>query len=538
MKKAISVLLLACMSAMFTACVGGGDSGGGASNVLIDLDASHVPEVGDALVLPLTDTPVEFVVWGTMDGGAAEIMTYQHESEYFQELARRTGISIRYLHPPQGAEQENFNLMVASGVYPDVIQGMGVNYPGGWAQAIADGLVIDVMDLSKRYAPYYWEAIHRDEETRRQAFTDDGRLVGFHQIAVPQPPWIGMVTRQDWLDQLGLDTPVTFDDWEVALTLFKDEMGADAPLLIPSSGFPMMNIFQGGFDTMPGFMQVDGRVRFGPLEPGFKEYLELMNRWFSLGLIDPDFTSRQMFIGPQDMTTTGRSGLWPDVYVLLPVNRIVSPDPGFRSVAVPAPVRYPGQTIHMHQMNTLVMEGQQWMITENHSDPILFTRLMNYIFSPEGALHANFGIEGVTFEFDETGTPRLTEFMYNNPDGLTSPQALSRYTRGFLDGFYYDWRRELTPGIERDVLDALDIWVSNVDFAWLMPPITLSTDEGMENTRIMNDVNTYRDEMVVRFITGFESFSNWDNFINTMHSMGIERAIEIQQGALDRYFAR
>ena len=101
-----------------------------------------------------------------------------------------------------------------------------------------------------------------------------------------------------------------------------------------------------------------------------------------------------------------------------------------------------------------------------------------------------------------------------------------------------DWRRELTPGIEPDVLEAPDIWASNVDFAWLMPPITMNVEEGMENTRIMNDVNTHRDEMIARFISGTESFDNWDAFINTLHVMGIERAIEIQQAALDRFFAR
>ena len=539
MKKVIMFLLFVCLVAAFAACGRGEVDFVPAYQIVVDLDAPHTPEVGANLTLPLTTETVEFTIWAVAEAAQEAIpLTFLHDSEYFQELTRRTGVSLRFIHPPAGAGQENFNLMVAAGDYTDVIQAMGVVYPGGWSQAIVDGLIIDVTDLSIRYAPYYWQAIHRCDDTRRQAFTDDGKLTGFHQIAVPQPPWIGMTTRQDWLDDLGLATPVTFDDWEHALTLFRDVKGADAPLMLPQSGFPLFNIFQGGFNTAQAFLQIDGVVHFGPLMPGFRDYLELMHRWFTMGLIDPDFMARPFTLtSPQDMTTTGRAGLWTDVYVSLPQNRVISPDPNFRSVAVPAPVRYPGQTIHMHQMNTLIMANQMWMIARYHPDAVLFTRFMNYIYSPEGALHANFGIEGFTFNFDETGTPQLTAHMYNHPT-LTLPQALRMYTRGPAGAFYMDWRRELTPGIDPDVIEAPDIWASNVDFAWLMPPTTLNAEEGMENTRIMNDVNTHRDEMVVRFITGAESFDNWDDFINTMLHMGIERAIEIQQGALDRYFAR
>ena len=55
---------------------------------------------------------------------------------------------------------------------------------------------------------------------------------------------------------------------------------------------------------------------------------------------------------------------------------------------------------------------------------------------------------------------------------------------------------------------------------------------------IMSEVNTYRDEMVVRFITGQEPLSNFGDFQARLKQMGIERAIEIQQAALARYNAR
>lgn len=35
----------------------------------------------------------------------------------------------------------------------------------------------------------------------------------------------------------------------------------------------------------------NGKIKFGQMEPGFKSYLELMNKWYEKGYISKDFTS-------------------------------------------------------------------------------------------------------------------------------------------------------------------------------------------------------------------------------------------------------
>ena len=45
--------------------------------------------------------------------------------------------------------------------------------------------------------------------------------------------------------------------------------------------------------------------------------------------------------------------------------------------------------------------------------------------------------------------------------------------------------------------------------------------------------------MTAQFISGaLDIDSNWDSYIAEMEKMGIERAIEITQGAYERYLAR
>lgn len=54
----------------------------------------------------------------------------------------------------------------------------------------------------------------------------------------------------------------------------------------------------------------------------------------------------------------------------------------------------------------------------------------------------------------------------------------------------------------------------------------------------MTDITTYSQEMAAKFIMGIEPLENYDNFLATIEKMGVVRATEIQQAALDRYNAR
>ena len=72
----------------------------------------------------------------------------------------------------------------------------------------------------------------------------------------------------------------------------------------------------------------------------------------------------------------------------------------------------------------------------------------------------------------------------------------------------------------------------------VLPATTMTVDETTENAEIMTDIKTYVSEMEAKFIMNIVSLDNYQDYLNTLDSMGIARAIEIQQAALDRYNAR
>ena len=72
----------------------------------------------------------------------------------------------------------------------------------------------------------------------------------------------------------------------------------------------------------------------------------------------------------------------------------------------------------------------------------------------------------------------------------------------------------------------------------LMPSVTPTSDESEELAVIENAVKTYVEEELTKFIMGLRGIEEWDSFVETVKGMNVERAIEIRQGAYDRYMAR
>ena len=134
------------------------------------------------------------------------------------------------------------------------------------------------------------------------------------------------------------------------------------------------------------------------------------------------------------------------------------------------------------------------------------------------------------------GKPQYTDLILNNPDGFSFSDALIKYT--WRSPGIYQWDREL-QGVSEKALDAInDIWPSNADGDYVMPNVSLTNEEGNQFSTIMGDLDTYVSEMTTKFILGDEPLDNYDAFVETMKSMGVEDAIALYQAALDRWNAR
>ena len=61
----------------------------------------------------------------------------------------------------------------------------------------------------------------------------------------------------------------------------------------------------------------------------------------------------------------------------------------------------------------------------------------------------------------------------------------------------------------------------------------------MEIAMLEPNINAYREEMFVKFIMGTADLeTEWDGYVEYLKTLGVERALEIRQAAVDRYNER
>lgn len=163
--------------------------------------------------------------------------------------------------------------------------------------------------------------------------------------------------------------------------------------------------------------------------------------------------------------------------------------------------------------------------------------LMNYFYTEEGALLANYGVEGGAFEYQEDGTPWYTDLILNNPDGLTMTQALCFYV-GYMVPCDCDYTVYNIASLTTWA-DFVDAW-STADNAWRFPDVTLTADEQENYASAAADVDTYLDETLIKFVIGdldVDDDQVWQEYLTKLDGLGVNTMIEIYQNALERYRA-
>lgn len=491
-------------------------------------------EAASEITLPLTDEPITLTVFAAMDSNLTGIINDYNENGFFEELEKRTGVHLEFIIPAAGNEKEAYNLMIASGELADIITHNGYSYPEGLDAAVDDGYYLDLTPYLDTCLPDYNRIRTSDPVMEKSTTTDKGRVVGLHILYTEkQGPWMGMQIRKDWLDDLGLEVPETYDELETVLKAFKEEKNAYAPISIGKKGtMETSHALSAGYGVMETYQQVDGKVLYGPMEEGWKEYLTMLNRWYEEGLIDPDFMTNGGWQVDTGMVLNGETGVWNAMYTMISQYE----DGGdIEVVPMASPKKEKGDKLHIRREDGYV--GNAVTISADCKYPEIAMKLWNYLYSEEGALLANYGIEGDTFNYVD-GKPQVSDKITNNDQySMSQAQALYLMPPSRFGGLY-DWTRELASVPAKDV-KAFDIW-SEADDSYIIPSrISYTSDEASEFAKLDAEITTYMEENSVKFITGvLDIDTEWDNYVQQLKDLGVEKAIEIKQAALDRFNER
>ena len=495
--------------------------------------------------LPLTDEPVEVTMWMGVNPNVLKITEdIGNDCVLWNELANRTGVRLVFTVVNPDTESEKFNLMVASDDLTDIISNATALYTNGGEAAIADEVLIDTLPyLTEELTPQICKLMEAYPDAIPEALTDSGWLAGMPQLSMQTETTqtFGPLIRKDWLDDLGLDIPETYDELHEVLKAFKDQKGADAALALNYAATGINNgLVQGyGINGLVAdaamsepYYQVDDVLMYGPIQPEFKEYLTMVHDWYAEGLIWQDFMSYPDFQNPPtDIILADRCGVFYGEVTFIATLKNSSSDPNFDLVALPDFVKNSGDTIPFKEERAYAA-STPWSISTQCECPELLMQWCNYMYTDEGALLCNYGIEGESFTFNENNVPVFTDLVLNNPD-MSTTVALFMYCmdRG---PFYRDETREQS-GYTQAQREASGIWTSNLSVGRGIGSTMLNTEESDKVNQFYGDIKTYIEQSVLEFVIGNRDLSEFDAYVQHIEDMGIDEVTACYQDAYQRY---
>ena len=157
---------------------------------------------------------------------------------------------------------------------------------------------------------------------------------------------------------------------------------------------------------------------------------------------------------------------------------------------------------------------------------------------------ANYGIEGETYEltgdvytYNGIDYPAIeyTDKMLNNPD-YPVLDAIAKFKMHI--GPFIRFEHEGNPAMNMTNAGIRQAWTEGAGTDLVLPPVTLTADEGKEAARIQNQTSTYQDTAVLEFIMGKRDLSEFDQYVADMQQLGIDQVTAYYQAALERYNSR
>ncbi len=502
-------------------------------------------------------------------------VAYYSETAWFQELEKRLNVKITIVGPSSSEDYNTaVNIMLVSGDYPDMLFFDWNNYSGGAEAGMEDGIILPISTNEdyKAKVSNWFDIIASNDNIRRAVTLDDGSINQFchYETNIARSAYWGYAIRKDWLDRLGLEVPTTMDELYTVLTAFKVEDAngnGDPDDEIPltccnwwTTVHPLMDSLTAAYGLKVNTMYRDpqsGKITYWTEYndgANFKEYVTTMRKWYSEGLIDPEYVS-QKYEASSAKITGDKAGVFfcfPDsvsnyksaLKTTLTDAGYADPDAVMIYGMIPlegtdgVPYDYDSD----NAMVSYAGANQSTVITtaalENGTvDKCL--EIINYLYSEEGSDLINWGIEGVSYTVDADGTKHWTDLVTKDPDYSLS-DAVFKYALPTLGAWPKAMSYEAWGSMNLIDSDAVILHQNYAkgDTSLLIPSFSLTADESETYNRVITDVNTAVSEVYLGVITGTRPLEDLDTLLAQVDEMGIADAIAAYQSAYDRYLAK
>ncbi|HYH12099.1 MAG TPA: extracellular solute-binding protein, partial [Thermomicrobiales bacterium] len=386
--------------------------------------------------------------------------TPEEDELFAQEITRLTGVEVELVHPTADYE-EKLLADLAAGVEYDLIY-MNKNRMD---VLVADGILTDLTERIQGSELLQDPMVIPTEEWELISY--DG---AFYSVFNKFEGARMLTTRQDWLDQLGLEQPRTLDEVYNVMVAFRDEnpAGTDTPPLgLSTAGTYDIQPFMSSEGVFPGYvMNGDARTIPYATEAAIPVYQWLADL-YAEGLYDQNFATattadmRNLFF----TDAVGFVTYW-DTWVGLFNNTARLDNPDFNAVGIAATEGPEGIIITRGQPSV-------WTIPVNAPNPDLAFKFLEWwntipgiTVGSLGILDHDYTVTDGSYELTEVGTehsmdhgnPTPYSEYWQNPigtlPGLEEAQAISR-EYGYLEQLGPDWEPTIKPILDETILQMI-----------------------------------------------------------------------------------
>lgn len=532
LRKTSSMLLCLTLAASMLAACGPSKGEDGSSSSGASQEASNVKKEG----FPIVDEPITLKMM-SQDVGVAD----WNNMPVLQEMEKLTGIKLEYELAPLDSFSTKKNLVFASGDLPDMLYAADLK-PAEQVTYGSQGVLIPLEKyIDEGYAPNLKKILDEHPEIRKNITTPDGHIYALPFIDTAavwyrSPMWY----NGKFLKALGVtELPKTTEELYTYLKRVKEEdpNGNGKADEIPLTSVKLDDLrmyflgFWGIYDEKI-YADKDGKVHYTPQEEGYKGYLTFLNRLWKDGLLDHETFSQT----PEQKKAKGQNNqvaLFNDYFPYFTLGGEPSSE---HPMMTPVSSEIPGTPVYGKHPG--MSANGTFAITSSNPAPEATMRWVDYLYSYEGSTLFNQGPENLLWKYKDKEN-RVKEWL-PVPGGGDREEYRGTITPnyGILTPGIND--PEVTKGLRTEFDDWIDkenqeklVPIAKVPF----PNVYLTNEEQTEASALLSDLDTYVQQMEAKFVTGQESLSNWDKYVEQIKKMGGDRIAELYQAAYDRWNA-
>ena len=481
---------------------------------------------------PLTTENISFTVFGQRDQNQAAWKDVYVLNEY----EKMTGIHMEWQEIPSQGYDENKGLLFASNDLPDLFIRASIGPANILDYGVNSQQLMVLNDLIEQYAPNLCALMEQYPAIRQAITASDGNIYTMPAIDISDTgltsykQWI----NKDWLAALNLEMPTTTEELKQVLIAFRDgdPNGNGEKDEIPLGFREPSTVYEfgGSFGLQHNLrdtynLNEDGTIHNWLCDDNFKEYLVYLHDLYQEKLLWQVYYQNDRPLWRSNLANAlfGAFGMpYSDVFVNVED----------QFTALPPVVGPHGDQIWA-ATNSVVGVIGAFAISYTCEHPELAVQWVDYFYSKEGSLFFRYGVEGVTYYLDENGNPHINDEILHAEEGFMT--ALGKINLVPGGGFPVLIDNQTDAIVASDLTkEVAAVFVPYLPAKNLMKP-TLSLEDADIANAIEQDLNTYRDTSVTKFILGEWSIDEkWDEYCKTLEQLGIRELEALYQKALDQ----